>query len=236
MAAPISVIIPTLNAAAGLKRSLPPLMEGLTEGLINAVIFADGGSIDSIETIAEEIGAELVSTAPGRGVQLAAGCASARSDWLLVLHADTVLPVGWSDHAKRALMNPNQAHVFHLSFDTAGFAPNFVAGWANTRTKWFGLPYGDQALLISRQLYRKIGGYPEIPLMEDAAIARALRGKISIIDATVTTSADRYQRDGWLKRGSKNLFILLRYLLGADPEKLVRSYRSAPKETQNTPK
>ena len=113
---------------------------------------------------------------------------------------------------------------FRLSFDAQGFAPRWVAGWANLRSRVFGLPYGDQALLIRRVDYQAVGGFPDIPLMEDVALVRKLP-KISGLNATITTSASRYQKTGWLRRGLKNVTILIRYFLGADPEKLARIYR-----------
>ena len=189
MSAPITIVIPTLNSCESLKRSLPPLIEGLTEGLIAKVIFADGRSTDGLADLAEDTGAEIVIAPIGRGSQLRAACQTVRSPWIMVIHADTALPSGWSTHIKAALANTNRAAVFRLSFDVTGLMPAIVAGWANLRTRFFSLPYGDQSLLISRTLYQKIDGYPDIPLMEDVAIARKLRGRISLINATVTTSA-----------------------------------------------
>ena len=231
MAAPITIVIPTLNAAASLKKSLPPLIEGITEGLIHTVIFADGGSSDALQEIAQETGAEIVSGPAGRGSQLRSGCAAVKSDWILVLHADTVLPVAWSQHVKQALTQPERAHVFRLSFDATGFWPSFVAGWANFRTKWFSLPYGDQTLLLTRRLYQKSGGYPDIPLMEDVALSQKIGRKFILMNATVTTSADRYVRDGWLKRGARNILLLLRYKMGANPDVLAQRYQSNTKKS-----
>ncbi|MEO0342216.1 MAG: TIGR04283 family arsenosugar biosynthesis glycosyltransferase [Pseudomonadota bacterium] len=224
MPAPITVVIPTLNAAEALKRSLPPLVKGTTEGLIHAVIFADGGSNDALAAIAEESGVEIISSSPGRGTQLKLACEAVLSDWILVLHSDTILPQDWTDHVKQALSVPDRAHVFRLTFDAKGFWPSLVASWANWRTRWLNLPYGDQALLIHRRLYKKVGGYSDIPLMEDVAIAKALGQKINLMAATVTTSASRYTQDGWLKRGGKNIGLLVRYKLGADPKTLARRY------------
>jgi hypothetical protein len=112
-----------------------------------------------------------------------------------------------------------------LRFDAGGVAPRLVAGWANLRTRMFGLPYGDQALLVSRRAYHAAGGYPDIPLMEDVALARALKGRIALLPLAVTTSAARFQREGWLRRGARNLWLLARYLCGADPARLAARYR-----------
>jgi len=224
MRAPLSVIIPTLNAAEALKHSLPALTEGLSAGLVRELIISDGGSTDATERIAEEAGAVLLSSSRGRGGQLRHGAESANGEWLLFLHADTFLSPGWSAAVLAHIANVEQAAHFRLSFAVKGFAPRIVAGWANVRSRVFCLPYGDQGLLISRVLYDGIGGYQDIPLMEDVAIARALKGRLTPLSVVATTSADRYLREGWLRRGTGNLITLCRYLTGADPDVLARSY------------
>ncbi|MCF6272235.1 MAG: TIGR04283 family arsenosugar biosynthesis glycosyltransferase [Rhodobacteraceae bacterium] len=224
MPAPISVIIPTLNAAAGIGPTLAALAEGLEAGLIGELIIIDGGSNDGIKTIADEVGARFASTTPGRGRQLGQGAMLASRPWLLFIHADTVLDTGWVEVVQAHLHTPKKAGYFRLRFDATGFAPRFVAGWANWRSRWLGLPYGDQALLISRRLYDSAGGYPDQPLMEDVAIIRQLRGQLLAIPADAVTNAARY-RGNWLRRGARNLWLLFRYFLGADPEKLAMSYR-----------
>ncbi|MEL7098944.1 MAG: TIGR04283 family arsenosugar biosynthesis glycosyltransferase [Pseudomonadota bacterium] len=221
MRAPISIIIPTLNAAAGLPGCLTALMEGLEGSLIRELIVVDGGSDDDTQAIAKAWGAELIVTAPSRGGQLRTGCAAARGDWLLVLHADTQLSPGWSGPA-RAHMATGQAGWFQLAFDSGGRA---VAGWANLRSRMLGLPYGDQGLLLPRALYAHAGGYPDQPLMEDVALARALKGHLRPVGAVAVTSAARYRRAGWLRRGARNLLTLARYFAGTDPEVLARAYR-----------
>ena len=112
-----------------------------------------------------------------------------------------------------------------LGFRAGGILPRVVAGWANIRSRVFGLPYGDQGLLLRRALLEEVGGVPEIPLMEDVALARALRGRLCALPGTALTSAERYQAEGWFRRGARNLTVLLRYLLGVPPERLVRAYR-----------
>ncbi|WP_170782708.1 TIGR04283 family arsenosugar biosynthesis glycosyltransferase [Ruegeria lacuscaerulensis] len=223
MPAPISIVIPTLNAAQTLPATLEALMEGLHTGLIRELIVSDGGSTDQTLEISDEAGAEIVSGAASRGGQLRRGCAEAKGEWLLVLHADTVLQQGWTkvvgDHLRHGAPG-----VFRLAFSASGFAPTWVAGWANLRSRIFGLPYGDQGLLVPRRLYEKAGGFPDQPLMEDVALVRRL-GRITLLPVRAFTSADRYQKAGWLRRGTRNLWTLTRYFLGADPERLAQAYR-----------
>ena len=223
MRAPLSVVIPTINAADDLPGCLATLVEGLDSGLIRELIVTDGGSTDPTMELADKVGAEIVTGPPSRGGQLRRGAAAAQGTWLLVLHADSHLPQGWSA-AVQAQMATGQPAIFRLRFDAEGLAPRMVARWANLRTRVFGLPYGDQGLLISKADYDAAGGFPDIPLMEDVAMARALRGRLRLLPLAVTTSAAKYQRDGWTRRGARNLGLLIRYLMGADPTQLARRY------------
>lgn len=224
MRAALSVIIPTLNAGAGLPPCLGALVEGLEAGVIRELVVSDGGSGDATLQIADVAGAVIVQGAASRGGQLRRGAQVARGEWLLFLHADTVLPAGWPA-AVTAQIDRGGPACFRLSYDATGVMPRLVAGWANLRTKVFGLPYGDQALLISRSDYDAAGGFADMPLMEDVAMARALNGRIALMPLAVTTSAARYRRDGWLRRGGRNLWLLIRYLCGADPVRLAVLYR-----------
>ena len=224
MPAPISVLIPTLNAAGGLGDTLASLMEGIEAGLIRELVIADGGSTDATQTIADEAGALWVPATGGRGGQLRMGAGRARGDWLLVLHADTHLSPGWSEAVAAHLGQPGQGAYFRLAFRSTARAARIVAGWANLRARAFGLPYGDQGLLLHRDTLAKIGGIPDIPLMEDVALARALKGRLIMLDAEARTSPARYEAEGWLTRGSRNLITLIRYLAGADPHDLAKAY------------
>lgn len=223
MAAPLSIIIPTLDDAEALGPCLGALAPALTEGLIRELILSDGGSSDGIEAVADAAGAELLAGPPGRGGQLARGAEAAVGEWLLFLHADTLLSPGWAE-AARVHMNahPDAAGWFRLRFDASGFAPAWTAGWANLRARGFGLPYGDQGLLVRAAVYRRAGGFPDIPLMEDVSLVRRLETRE--LTAEALTSARRYQRDGWLARGWRNLTTLALWRLGVSPERLARRY------------
>jgi rSAM/selenodomain-associated transferase 2 len=223
MRAPISVIVPTLNAGVGLHYTLSCLMEAVDAGLIREVIVSDAGSTDQTLEIAKDWGAEVVSGTPSRGGQLRRGCGDAKGAWLLILHADTVLSEGWSIAAGNHLQT-GQAGWFSLSFRQGGVRGRLVALWANARSR-MGLPYGDQGLLISRAIYDAVGGYRDIALMEDVALARALKGKMRRIDALAITSAAKYQTQGWVRRGARNLWTLACYFSGVAPEVLAERYR-----------
>ena len=226
MAAPLSVIVPTWQSADRLGPCLGALAEALFDGLILEVILADGGSDDAIAEVADATGARLITAPKGRGQQLSAGAAAARGAWLLFLHADSVLSANWHQPVRRHMAEaPGKAGHFRLAFDTDHRLAGPFAGWANFRARWLGLPFGDQGLLISRKLYDEAGGYPEIELMEDVALARRLRGRLRPVAATITTSAERYEQEGWLQRGRRNLGLQARYFLGVDPAKLALRYR-----------
>jgi rSAM/selenodomain-associated transferase 2 len=222
----ISVVIPTLNAAPFLGPTLGALGAGITAGAIREVIFADGGSDDETAAIAEAVGADLAPAPRGRGPQLRAGAAAAKGEWLLFLHADTRLSPDWPEAMlAHAAQFPDRAGWCPLRFDDAGAAAEVTAGWANRRSALFGLPYGDQGLLIARRLYHTVGGHPPIPLMEDVALARALgRRRLRRLTCVATTSAARYRREGWLRRGARNLSCLGLYFAGVPPHRIAARY------------
>jgi len=103
--------------------------------------------------------------------------------------------------------------------------PAWFAGWANLRSSLFGLPYGDQGLLMRRVAYDRAGGYPDQPLMEDVALVRTLHRPLAGLPVRALTSAERYRRAGWIRRGARNLWTLARYFSGADPAVLAAAYR-----------
>ena len=225
MSAPLSIVVPTLDADRDLPETAAALLDGVVGGLVRELIVSDGGSVDETVSVARALGARIVTGPAGRGGQLRRGVEAARGPWLLLLHADTHPGRGWTDAVAAHLTRPERAGYFRLRFRARGAAPRLVAGWANLRSRAFGLPYGDQGLLIHRDLLEEIGGVPDLPLMEDVTLARRLRGRLTVLDADAWTSAERYLAEGWARRGGRNLWTLAQHLAGAESERLAVRYR-----------
>ena len=223
----LSVVIPCLNAAPILAETLAGL-EAVLAGVDYEIIVIDGGSSDASLAIAEAKGVRYMSTARGRGAQLAAGGRAAKGDWLLFLHADTVLGAGWQLEAAAFMAdseNARRAGAFRLSFDDRAPAARRLEAMASWRARIFGLPYGDQGLLIGRDFYQSLGGFRPLPLMEDVDIARRIgRRRFVHFDAPALTSAERYRRSGYLRRSARNLACLALFFLGVKSRYLVRLY------------
>ena len=227
----ISVIIPTLNAAQGLATTLTALVPGVVNGVVRDVIIVDGGSEDSTLEIAEASGANIVRSERGRGHQLRAGAEAARSDWLLFLHADTMLEKGWEEEARAFVervdcgQRPEAAGAFRFVLDDLGFLPRAIETGVAWRCTLFRMPYGDQGLLVPRRLYNRIGGYGPLPLLEDVDINRRLgRSRIVIFRTGAVTSAIRYKRDGYLQRVLRNALCLTMYYCRVPIRHIVRIY------------
>ncbi|HEX8064336.1 MAG TPA: TIGR04283 family arsenosugar biosynthesis glycosyltransferase [Allosphingosinicella sp.] len=216
----LSVVIPALNAAA----TLGPCLAALAQA--DEIIVADGGSTDSTFAIAEAGGARLVQSPRGRGVQLAAGAAAAKGDWLLFLHADTRLAGGWREAAERhRVRSPGKAACFRFRLDAGERRARLIEAGVALRVRMLGLPYGDQGLLISRRLYGEIGGYRALPLMEDVDLVRRIgAGRIERIAVDAITSPERWRSDGWLRRSALNLVCLALYRSGMSAERVARLY------------
>lgn len=220
----LSLVIPTLNAARFLPTTLAALGErpGGSE-----IVICDGGSGDGTVAIAHEYGARVVAAPRGRGPQLIAGAQAARGDWLLFLHADTRLEAGWSRAAADFCAAPaaaERAAYFRFALDDRSAAARRLEALVALRCRWFGLPYGDQGLLISAALYRALGGYRPLMLMEDVDLVRRLgRRRLHGLAHPAVTSAARY-RDGYVRRSARNLACLSLYFAGVAPARIARLY------------
>jgi rSAM/selenodomain-associated transferase 2 len=227
----ISVIVPTLNAEAGLPPALAALVPAALDGLVREVIVVDGGSSDRTLAIADEAGATVLACDRGRGPQMAAGADAARFPWLLFLHADTVLEPGWEREATAFMeaadsgRRPPGAAAFRFALDDSGMRPRLLERLVAARCALLRLPYGDQGLLLPKRLYADIGGYPAHPLMEDVGIVLRLgRRRVAMLRARALTSAVRYRRDGYALRSLRNLACLTLFFLGAPQRVLARVY------------
>ena len=227
-------IIPALNAAASLGAVFESLAEAERTGLGAGWVLADGGSSDATIEIARRAGAHIVTGARGRGPQLAAGAeAAARlaaaDDWYLFLHADTQLAPGWTG-AVHSFMADHQdrdcAGYFCFALNDPGRRARRLERAVIWRCRLFALPYGDQGLLMSRRFYEALGGFKPWPLFEDVDLVRRIRRRrLQPLNVRAVTSAERFLAEGYGRRSARNLTLLARYYLGADPLTLAQAYR-----------
>lgn len=216
----ISVVIPTLNAAATLSATIGSL------GPVADLVVADGGSTDDTAAVARAAGARLITAPRGRGTQIAAGIATARQDWLLLLHADTTLDPAWRAVAGAHMRDrPDEAGYFHFALRGGDPRARRLERMVAWRCRVLALPYGDQGLLIHRRVLDAAGGMRPLPLMEDVDLVRRLgRGRLRALDANAVTSAAKWERDGWTRRSARNLLCLGLWFLGVPPGQIARLY------------
>jgi rSAM/selenodomain-associated transferase 2 len=220
----ISIIIPARNEAESLDKFLPQLVS--TAGV--EVIIVDGGSEDETVAVAKSLGAQALSTVSGKAAQMNTGAASAHGDILLFLHADTRLAPGFVDKVRYTLSQPGvAAGAFRLAIDSKGFGLRVIEWLANFRSRFLQMPYGDQGMFVTAEMFSNVGGYPAIPIMEDFELARRLKreGRIRILPLVATTSARRWEKLGVLRATLINQAIIIGYLFGLDPHKLEQWYR-----------
>lgn len=214
-------MIPALNAARFLPATLAALGSGADE-----VVVVDGGSGDTTRDIAAEAGAMVYAAPRGRGIQLSQGIAAATGNWLLLLHADTCLQAGWEPAARAFMAEPAlRAAYFRLALNSRDPRARRLERLVAWRSRTLGLPYGDQGLLLPRRLLAAVGGIRPLPLMEDVDLARRIgRARLAALDIAAVTSAERWERDGWLARSARNLACLSLYFAGVPPRWLARLY------------
>jgi len=227
----LSVVVPTLNEAEGIVAHLTALQPLRRRG--SEVIVVDGGSSDDTPKLAAPLADRVISARRGRASQMNAGSTDARGDVLLFLHADTRLP-----ESADSLLTPELGDTrrlwgrFDVTIDGTHPLLPIVAWFMNRRSRLTGIVTGDQAMFIHREAFVKVGGFPEIPLMEDIALSRRLKclGRPLCVSERVTTSGRRWEKRGVLRTIALMWRLRARYWLGADPSRLAQAYAAASPE------
>jgi rSAM/selenodomain-associated transferase 2 len=225
----ISVIIPTLNE----ERSLSGTLACLSESTFTEILIVDGGSTDGTLRLAQEFCARTsnarVITAPqGRARQMNEGAKSSQSEILLFLHADTQLPARAERIIERALAKPTVVGGrFNVRFDSPSIWGRVISSLMNHRSRLTGIATGDQALFVRRHVFELLGGFSEIPLMEDIEFSTRLQqaGRTVALRDSVVTSFGRWGTQGPLRTILLMWSLRFLYWAGVSPHRLARVYR-----------
>lgn len=220
----LSVIIPVLNEANLIQGILQSLQVALVE-----VIVVDGGSHDQTVQLAKAMGVKVIETVAGRARQMNAGAKLATGEILLFLHGDTYLPQRFLPLVQRTLAQPGTvAGAFELSIAGQKLGLRWIEWTVKWRSRLLQLPYGDQALFLKAETFHQLGGFAEVPIMEDFEFVRHLQahGKIAIAPASVVTSGRRWQKLGILRTTVLNQIAVLAYFLGVPLDRISKWYRS----------
>ncbi|MGL5079316.1 MAG: TIGR04283 family arsenosugar biosynthesis glycosyltransferase [Waterburya sp.] len=226
----ISIIIPVLNEAAIIKPTLSQLQK--QPGV--EIIVVDGGSQDNTVNLAQQTGVKVITVVgKNRAAQMNAGADIATGEVLLFLHIDTQLPSDFCDLATKILKQPGViASAFELAIAGEDMALRWIEILVKLRSHLLSLPYGDQAIFLKKQTFIQLGGFADLPIMEDFEFIQRLKrqGKIAIASAQVTTSDRRWQKLGVWQTTLINQLMIAGYYLGISPTKLNNFYRSRGKK------
>lgn len=206
----LSVIIPVLDEAQAIGPALERLREIAPEA---ELVVVDGGSTDGTPGLAAPH-ARVVTSAPGRAVQLNHGAAVARGDWLLFLHVDTALPQGFQAALAEAQRRGLQTGAFGLRIVGRHPLLPLLSRAATLRTRWRRIALGDQAIFVARALFTEVGGFPELPLMEDYAFSLLLKRRglpLYLAPQCVTTSGRRWDQCGFFRTWWQMRRLYLQY-------------------------
>jgi rSAM/selenodomain-associated transferase 2/rSAM/selenodomain-associated transferase 1 len=222
----VSVIIPALNE----EHNIAATLRAVGQSPCHEVIVVDGGSTDATVPRAREAGVNVLTSKPGRARQMNAGAAAAEGGSLLFVHADTLLPSGLPGMIARTLSIPGVAagaFRFRIAGSLAG--KSLIEWTTDFRSRWLQRPYGDQGLFLSRALFEEMGGFADLPIMEDYEFAARLRrrGRIVTVGEAALTSARRWKTLGVVRTTLRNQWMLAGYHLGVNPRRLATLYRAA---------
>jgi rSAM/selenodomain-associated transferase 2 len=222
----LSVVVPALNEAPGIRDTLLPLQPLRAAG--HEVIVVDGGSTDDTVRLAEPLSDRVLCSPPGRARQMNAGARAARGEVLLFLHADTLLPQGAERLIVEGLARSGRGWG-RFDVRLTGRHPLLVltARLISLRSRITGVATGDQAIFVLRDWFEAAGAFPDIPLMEDLALTRSLRrrGRPLCLRHRVVTSSRRWEERGIVRTILLMWRLRFAYCLGADPADLARRYR-----------
>lgn len=219
----VSVIVPTLNE----ERNVVSLLENLNRQNPSQILVADGGSEDNTVDLAKSMGADVVISAPGRGVQLNSGAAKAVGDCLFFVHSDVRLPENAISSITQCLSSKTCCGgAFSIDTDSRRPSFRFIYHVINLRSRYLRLPLGDQGIFVTKAAFEALDGYRHIPIMEDLDFIKRLNkiGRITILPQKIIASARRYDRDGPFYGTLRNWGMMLLFLGGADPARLQRYY------------
>ncbi len=219
----VSVIIPTLNEAEVIGATLNSIIRQQEE---LEIIVADGCSADGTADAVRQYARIIQSEQRGRAIQMNAGAGQACGEVLVFLHADSLLPHNALSLLRNALIDPRIiGGTFTLRFDNPRFLLRLIAFFTRFRFRFF--HYGDQGIFVRRTVFEELGGFKQIPIMEDLDLLQRLhrRGRVALINQPVTTSARRYLRNGIIRQQLFDAVLVILYLLGVSPERLSKLYR-----------
>lgn len=226
----LTIVIPVLNESKSIAAALGALQPLRGPGV--EVIVVDGGSTDTTLAVASRL-CDLALTAPrGRASQMNAGAALASGRYLLFLHADTKLPGGACEEIGAALADSGGPWGrFDVKIQSDQAALGVVACLMNLRSRLTGIATGDQAIFVLRDAFERVGGFPDIPLMEDVALSKKLKrlGRPICLTLKVSTSGRRWEKHGILRTILLMWGLRLAYFLGADPFDLAVRYGYEPR-------
>ena len=225
----LSIIIPVLNEAETIAARLDALQALRARSV--EVIVVDGGSADDSPARAAPLADRVITAPRGRGRQMNAGAEQATGEVLLFLHADTVLPDLATERIEAAVTGGALWGRFDVRIDGASVMLPIVAALMNGRSRLTGIATGDQAIFATREAFARVGGFPDIPLMEDIAFSSTMRriARPACLTEKVTTSGRRWEKHGVWRTILTMWWLRLRFWLGASPQTLAREYGYAPR-------